>query len=200
MFTLQSPLTLVLTANQTAELTGGGSAATSEASPISTAVTTTSVIVDGQRLYSGSIIIAIGLGLGFPLALALASCFVLIRTLRSRNANAMYKPPDHPPVPIIPRAMSPHPSLSTLGRSPTIRTVHSFNTLSETHTPAVPRSFLDRYVAQKPRDGEKPEEIYEMDNGKVVYELGSHYSADFSHMAELNGSQPDLAWLARNQK
>lgn len=88
--------------------------------------------------------------------------------------------------------------------------MRSFNTLNETQqAPAMPRSFLDRYGTRS-REEEKSE-VYEMDNGKPRYELGSHMSRnehqlaelnaarlsrDDSQMAELNGSQPDLTWMS----
>ncbi|KAF2152385.1 hypothetical protein K461DRAFT_268342 [Myriangium duriaei CBS 260.36] len=194
VFTISKTPTLVLRPSQIAQLVGGWTHNYTSSQNSSGSSAFSSSASSATTMYPGSTVIAIGLGLGFPLAMALVSCFVLLRKLRTKRTVQMYEPPDHTPAR---RMASPRPSISTLGRSPTVRTMRSFNTLSETPSPAIPRSFLDRYTP-KPKEEEKAE-VYEMDMGKPRYELGSHMSASPKQMAELNGSQPDLVWI-QNQK
>ncbi|TKX19888.1 hypothetical protein C1H76_8086 [Elsinoe australis] len=182
------PSALVLRPNQIAALLKAQGINTTTPTPApSTTSLSDPIFVDGQRMYPSSTVLALGLGMGFPLAFLFISVVVMYRKLRARTPTTLYDPPDQPPVPMVARSISSRPSTSSIGRSPTIHTLHSTHTLHE--PAAMPRSFLDRY-AQKAKDPE----VHEIDMGNPRYELGSSYVGRSPSRAELIGSQPGSEW------
>ncbi|PNS18338.1 hypothetical protein CAC42_6155 [Sphaceloma murrayae] len=184
----ERPSALVLRPSQIAALLKvyGPNTTTSTPQPQNTSATQP-LYIDGQRMYPSSVVLALGLAMGFSLAFLLISVIVMYRKLRTRAPKVMYDPPDQPAVPMVARSISSRPSTSSMGRSPTIHTLHSTHTLHE--PAAMPRSFLDRY-AQKAKDPE----VHEIDMGNPRYELGTTHAGRTPSRAELNGSQPGDGW------
>ncbi|KAF4549065.1 Hypothetical protein D9617_23g004800 [Elsinoe fawcettii] len=193
--TFERPSALVLRPSQVSALLAAQGINTTTPSPSATQTSSDEPLyVDGQRMYPSSTVLALGLGMGFPLAFLVIAVVVMYRKLRARAPRDMYDPPDQPPVPMVARSIASRPSTSSLGRSPTIHTMHSSHTLHE--PAAMPRSFLDRYAQKSKED----HEVHEIDMGNPRYELAPNHVGRSPSRAELNGSQPTDSWQKINKE